>query len=131
LGQQAQLGQSNGVLLFDQTLDGVPAGTRLEVSVWAKVDPETNYLPNLWIQQYQGETRVNHGYRNLVQARDVYQDWVLGRDTLEWLAPGNRLTISVDDRAVWYDRVLVRPLESEVFYFEAGDSLLWYNNFPL
>ncbi len=130
LGEQAQMGQNNGVLLFDRELD-LPAGTRLEVSAWAKVDRETNYLPNLYVQQYQGETRVGNARVSLIEGRDVYQEWVLGSDTLEWQGPGNRLTLSVDDRAVWFDRVLVRPLESEVFYYQPGDSTVWYNNFPL
>ncbi len=103
---------------------------KIEASVWIRLDQKWNYLPDMIVERYQGETLVYKQKISLLQARDTHNGWILGKAIFDAL-PGENVRFSMKNKWSVMDHLLVRPIENEVAFLAKGDTVWHFNNYPL
>lgn len=117
-------------MIWEQTL-AIPEATNLvEVSIWIKIDRESDYLPELVVKQFDGETLVSQQKMVTQATPDIWGDWAIARDTLSLRS--YHTTIESNTKSVTYDRLMIRSLDSIVVsrHLTMQNYVLW-NNYPL
>ena len=105
---------------FSVLYDGpvpAPADTgKYEISVW--VNGKTAYgLGNLQAKQYVGSDQVDHQVVSAMNLTEIDGDW-LRVALLVRIRPGvTRLEVLYDNRELLADDLLIRPVDTDVYYF--------------
>lgn len=103
---------------------------QVELSIWIKIDRESDYLPDLVVKQFDGETLVSQQKMVTQATPDVWGSWAIARDTISLRS--YRTTIESNTKSVTYDQLLIRSLDSIVVsrHLTTQNPILW-NNYPL
>lgn len=102
----------------------------VELSIWIKLDRESDYLPDLKVKQFDDETLVSQQKMITQATPDVWNGWAIARDTISLRS--YRTTIESNTKSVTYDRLMIRSLDSIVVsrHLTTQIPILW-NNYPL
>ncbi len=102
----------------------------MELSIWIKIDRESDYLPDLQVKQFDGETLVSQQKIVTQATPDVWNGWAIARDTISLRS--YHTVIESNTKSVTYDRLMIRSLDSIVVsrHLTTHIPILW-NNYPL
>lgn len=102
----------------------------VELSIWIEIDRESDYLPDLKVKQFDGETLVSQQKMVTQATPDVWNGWAIARDTISLRS--YRTVIESNTKSVTYDRLMIRSLDSIVVsrHLTTQIPILW-NNYPL
>lgn len=116
-------------LIWEEKLT-IPEESQVEVSIWIKIDRESDYLPDLVVKQFDGEKLVSQQKIVTQATPDVWGGWAIARDTISLRS--YHTTIESNTKSVTYDRLMIRSPDSIVVsrHFTTQNPVLW-NNYPL
>ena len=119
--------------MFSTFYDGslpMPADTgRYEASVW--VNAQTGYgLGNFQVKLYRGDELLEHQVGDTRISTDIIGNWV--RVAVQFSRPpaANRLELLYENQDLLADDLLVRPLDTDVYWRDAQGQLV-LNGYPL
>lgn len=117
-------------LIWEGDLEIPEQENQTEISIWIKIDRESDYLPDLIVKQFEGETLVSQQKMVTQASPDVWGGWAIARDTLSLRS--YHTTIESNTKSVTYDRLMIRSPDSIVVsrHFTTQNLVLW-NNYPL
>lgn len=123
LGAQARQQLKKGRFsVWDGPVEAPAQDMPMELSVWVRLDAQSNYLPPLFCRQYQGETLLAEHNSDMKYALDIWRGWA--RISLPFtLNPlCNRLEVFVKGEKLRFDNLLIRPQQTDV-YVQEGPRL--------
>jgi hypothetical protein len=106
-------------------------GSSLDISFWVFIDQASNYLPRGKIRQYQHGQIISDESINLAETHDVVGQWARVEFQTKPIAPAFELEIWLKGNQIRCDQLLIRPSSLNVYLYQAEDSLLMLNNYPL
>jgi hypothetical protein len=121
---ERELGSESGKLrfveekqevIFEGNIPSDVANLQMELSIWVKLDLETNYLPGLIVQQFEGETSVSWDWTDMKNTKDVVGNWARVEIPFMLQKPGNRIKVFCDGEKLAFDNLLVKPKGVDVF----------------
>jgi hypothetical protein len=101
----------------------------MELSIWIKMDIESNYLPGLVVQQFEGENAVSWDWIDMKNTTDVLGHWARVEIPFTLQKAGNRIKVFCDGENLTFDNLLVKPRGTDVYYQSSSSLVL--NNYSL
>ncbi len=126
-GEMKHVEERNAVI-FEGEIPSASDNTPMELSIWVKLDIESNYLPGLIVQQFEGETSVSWDWKGMKSTTDVVGEWARVEIPFSLQKAGNRIRLFSDGEKLSFDNLLIRPQGVDV-YCEAGGRLVLNNYF--
>ncbi|MFN0201005.1 MAG: hypothetical protein ACKVTZ_05765 [Bacteroidia bacterium] len=118
------------ISLLDTTISVASENTQMEFSIWVRLDVESNYLPAIFIKQFQGDKQVNEMILESKFATDICQNWVRLSAKFPIFTSGNRLFMEIEGKKLAFDNLLLRPVDTDVYLnIESDKKFVWNNYF--
>lgn len=102
----------------------------VELSIWIKIDDESDYLPDLTLTQMDGDQVISNQKIITQQSSDVCKGWAIARQVVSLRSYDTILRSNTKN--VTYDRLMIRSLDENVVsrHPDTQQIILW-NNYPL
>jgi len=116
LGTKTKRFEASGrLMIFEGKIPASTPNLPMELSIWVQLDQETNYLPGLVVQQFEGDQSVSWDWTDMKSSTDVWEDWVRVSIPFTLQKPGNRINVFFDGEKLNFDNLLIQPQGVDVY----------------
>lgn len=121
--------EEKNAVIFEGKIPAATDNLPMELSIWVKLDIESNYLPGFIVQQFEGETSVSWDWIDMKNTTDIVGHWARVEVPFTLKKAGNRIKVFSDGKDLSFDNMLVKPKGVDVFC-ETKEGLV-LNNYLL
>ena len=117
-------------VIWEGTLPPGIDNQEVELSIWIRIDEDSDYLPDLTLLQMDGESVISRQKIITQQTIDVCKGWAIARQIVSLRS--FHTILQSNTKNVTYDRLMIRSLDEQVVsrHPDTYQILLW-NNYPV
>ena len=125
----AAYAEKGTLVLFDGIIPKVTDTVELEVSVWKNINKAGSAGVLVYRQYNESGTKIEEKIALLKETTEIYKNWQRPSLNFKLINRKNRIEITIEgDRSI-IDNLMIKPINSDVYYYTKDNLNLIYNNY--